>query len=166
MLSAQDLVDRVNHFMYDELYSYDDLKYTFDDAIDFINNHLISNFPPMTEIIDEKDLSTTYSYEHVIDEDTEETETRPIIPDKYMRQVFIPFVVEEMFRREGEFGNEYQMAVHKRTQGMDIMFRDHFHKIPEEFQADEDQGMIIMDEDLMEEEDVDLLNAKAFLEDD
>lgn len=47
-MERQEIVARVNQLMYNELFTYDDIKFELDDAINEINNILQSTYPSMS----------------------------------------------------------------------------------------------------------------------
>lgn len=122
-MKLSEIVHRVNQKMYEGLYGFPDFKYEMDDAIIMINNTLNAKFPLATEEL--KDESDSYNH----------------FPDRYMQTVVIEYVVSELFRREGEFGNEYEVAVQRYQDNLGTMFRDLFDKLDEEY-IDEETGVI------------------------
>jgi hypothetical protein len=134
MHTRAELVARVNALVWEGLYIYEDIAADFDEAIDEINAELNSTFPSFSEVMTLND--STYS--RIVD-----TVVTPYFPNKYMTNFVVNFVVAAVFRREAEFGNEYYTAVAQADKWLGNMFRDHFSKVPTEFQ-DTESGMIEM----------------------
>ncbi len=125
MIKRSELVAKINEQLWEGLYLYVDMEEEFDEAIDEINVELSANYPTFSEIMTEDD--STYS--RVVDEvDTE------YIPEKYIKNFIVPFVIAAIFRREAEFGNEYYTAKEKADKWINNMFRDFYTLVPEEFQ--------------------------------
>lgn len=129
-----EIVKRVNQKMYEGMYHFEDIKYDLDDAIIIINNTLNSKYPMMSEVLEHDNSEYTY-YDEEIEQDL------PIFPEQYINNVVIEHVVGALFRREGEFGNEYTTALGAHERGLSAMFRDMYDKVPENF-IDEDTGVI------------------------
>lgn len=125
MLKAH-IVKRINEKMFEGLYSYEDMKYELDDAIILINNTMHSKFPFMSEFF-EATPEGNYDF----------------FPEEYIRSVVIEYVVSALYRREGEFSNEFNTAVGAYNRGLEVMFRDHYHRVPEEY-LDQEVGVIAM----------------------
>jgi len=151
-MTREYIVELINKNMYEELYGFDDVKDKLDDAIIAINNTMHTTFPMITEILTTE--SSEYTYE-VTDPDTGVTSIYPIFPEKYMRSVVIEFAVSELFRRQGEFGPEYQSAVQAYERGLSSMFQNYYERVPEQY-IDENTGIIpITPSDLNVETEVD-----------
>lgn len=149
-MKQSEMVTRVNQLMYEGLYTFTEIKFDFDDAISFINEHMNSSFPNMSGMGDENS-EYTYDVTTIVDEVEVVTPT-PVFPENYMREVVINFVVASLFRREGEFGNEFYMAQESYLKGIDRMFRDFFEKVPTQFQ-DTEGGFIVINPSAVIEED-------------
>ena len=54
-----------------------------------------------------------------------------------------------MFKRQGEFGPEYDTASRTAREGISVMFRDFYPQLPEDFVEDGDSGFITLDDDLL-----------------
>lgn len=132
-MTRDEIVQRINKKVYEGLYSFDDIKYDLDDAIITINNQMHTKYPMMSEVL--TSLESEYEYEN------EDEEIVPIFPYKYINNVVIEFVVAALFRREGEFGNEYNTAIGAYERGINAMFRELYNKVPEEF-IDDANGII------------------------
>jgi hypothetical protein len=130
-MNAKEIVDRVNEMLYEGLYSYPEMKREMDGAIRQINKTLNAAFPKMTQIFANDDWEaesfTTY---FTVTLDSGESYT---FPEGYVEDVVIPYVTMRMFRREGEFGNEFIIARQEVEEGLSIMFRDYFDKVPETY---------------------------------
>lgn len=153
MMTKDDIVTRVNQLMHEELYVYDDMKYDLDDAIIEINNALNAKFPSMTSVFTED--RETYTYDIPDDPETEEDETEtnvPIFPEQYIKSVVIPFTIRALFARQLEYGPEYQQAHNNFNNGLTMMFRDYFHKVPDTFK-DLDGGYFEFDVSTYTDED-------------
>lgn len=130
-MTKDKFVEKVNKLSYEGLYSFEDLEYAFDEAIDEINIVMNSSYPRISDYCDTDDKD----YD--------------CFPEKY-QDIVINFAVAEMFRIEGEFGNEYFIAEEKAKKKLDAMFRDYFSLVPESYQA-VDEGMLTLDNGVEEE---------------
>ena len=144
-MTRDQIVGRINQKMYEGLYTFEDIKYDLDDAIIVINNTLNTKFPMISDKLTEP--SSEYVYY-----DEEEEKDKPIFPDKYMNTVVVEFVVAALFRREGEFGNEFNTATGAHERAISAMFRDYFDQVPEEFIDDETGVMPINPYQVMPDE--------------
>ena len=149
-MKQSEMVTRVNQLMYEGLYTFTEIKFDFDDAITFINDSMNTLFPNMSDMGNE-DSEYTYDVPTVID-GIEVNVPTPVFPERYMREVVINFVVASLFRREGEFGNEFYMAQENYLSGIDKMFRDFFEKVPTQFQDTEGGFIVINPSAVIEEE--------------
>lgn len=154
MHTRAELVARINKLIWEGLYTFGDLDMDFEEAIEEINVELNAKFPSFTSIMTEN--NSTYSRE------VDGTVT-PYFPNKYMIGFVINYVVANVFRREAEFGNEYQVAVMERDKWLSNMFRDHFGLVPTDLQDTESGTLLInegYDEDKYEEnlEDLGVIN--------
>ena len=122
-MNRLDIVNRINQKMYEELYSYEDIKYDLDDAIIAINNTLNAKFPMMSDVLN----SDSDEYPH--------------FPDKYVRSVVIEFTVASLFRRQGDFTNEYNSAITAYENGLAVMFSEYYESVPAEY-MDNQSGII------------------------
>lgn len=157
MLKRSELVAKVNEQLWEGLYLYTDMEEEFDEAIDEINAGLDSNFPDFSEVMTEDD--STYS------RDVDGIETL-YFPEKYLRNLVVPFVVAAIFRREAEFGNEYFTANEKAVKWMANMFNNFYTLVPEEFRVIE-SGTFQMNPHAVEpDEDLVLLARLNPLDDD
>lgn len=148
------LVARINTLVGDGLFTYDDIEMDIDGAIDEINDTLNANFPPMSEVFDSRtDDDYLYEYTYEDADGNTVTESRPIFPEKYQRKIVVNYVVSQLFRRDLEFGPEYQTAKNEVSNGLMTMFRDHFTKIPERFLADEAGGVFMTNPNATDDED-------------
>lgn len=150
-MKQSDMVTRVNQLVYEGLYTFDEIKFDFDDAIGYINENMHTSFPNMSDLMADTDSEYTYDVPTVVD-GVEVNVATSIFPEVYEREIVINFVVASLFRREGEFGNEYYMAIELYTKGMARMFRDYFEKVPTQFK-DSNTGFIAINPDAVVEED-------------
>ena len=133
-MTRSEIVKRVNQKMYEGMYHYEDIKYDLDDAIIIINNTLHTKYPMMSDKLEHDDSEYIYH-------DEESGQDLPIFPEQYINSVVIEYVVSALFRREGEFGNEYNTALGAHERGLSAMFRDLYDNVPDEF-IEESMGVI------------------------
>lgn len=122
-MEIQTIVNTINSKLAGEMLSYLELKPHLDAVIDSINTELNAQYPVFSEIPEGKSV---YDY----------------FPDKYIRSVVIPgaawqylVVDEEGINTATQFQIDYQM-------GLFYMTRDMLYNIPEEYQADSEQGSV------------------------
>ena len=122
-MEIQTIVNRINTNLAGELLSYNELLPILDKTIDDINTQLNSCYPVFSEMPAGK---TNYDY----------------FNNKYIRSVVIPgatwtylVIDEEGLPTAQQFQFDYQT-------GLFYMVRDMLYNIPEEYQADSEQGSV------------------------
>lgn len=147
-MTREDMVLRINQLVYEGLYTFEEIKFDGDDAIGFINENMNTTFPNIsTNMLAD---GSGYLYNVIVDELDVATD---VFPEVYMREIVINHIVASLFRREGEFGNEYFMAKEAYEKGMDRMFRDYFESVPDVFKDSETGFMAINQSAVVEEDD-------------
>lgn len=124
----KDIVNLVNSKLAGELLSYNEMKPYLDHAIDDINANLNTIYPAFSEL---DSYDTDYN----------------MFPDRYIRSVIVPgtawyfYVVdEEGSPTAAQFSADF-------ARGLFQMQRDLLYNIPEEYQADANQGSVLFDLD-------------------
>lgn len=147
-MNRQEIVNRINQKLYEEMYSFEDIKYDMDDAIIAINNKMNSNFPMISEVL----VGENSNYEYI----PEGSETPvPIFPEKYIRSIVVEFTVATLLRRQGDFTDEYSAAVLAYEDGLNVMFRDFYEKVPDVFADNEGGIMPLTNQEVIMETDTD-----------
>lgn len=132
-MTRNEIVARINEKMDGEMYTFDQIKDDLDDAIITINNMMHTRYPYMSDV-----LTTPQSRYVYIGEDNL---YHHIFPDQYIRSVVVEFVISQLYRRQGEFANEFNTAQGAFTRNLEVMFRDLYNKVPEQY-IDDSTGMI------------------------
>lgn len=141
-MTREEIKNRINKLMFNELYTFDDIKDDLDDAIIQINSKLHSKFPMMSTILTDKD--SEYKYTPEASDEVPNPQPTEIFPEIYIRSVVINYAVASLFAQQDEFSNAYINAQNKFENGLDNMFRDYYENIPEVF-VDDDGGYMELD---------------------
>ena len=126
-MKLNEITERLNKKLADELFSYQDIVYLLDHAVDDINDTLFSSFPVFSDL-------ETGSIEYTA------------FPDRYIRQVVIPGAAY-YFYTEDEEGEQVASEFYISYQnGLFRMSRDYLEQVPEEYQNNEG-GYVEIEED-------------------
>jgi hypothetical protein len=124
------LVQNINSQLAGELLSIGELTVFIDKAIDDINTRLNTNFPVLSDVIFKAKETGSSSFEY------------SVIPDKYIRTVVVPGAVFKYYTTDEEGAAVAPKYEEEFLKGLFYMERDYLNFIPEEYQADLDQGWV------------------------
>ena len=131
-MTQQDIVNQLNRLAVGYNITWEDIKYDADRAIMNINNRLGAKFPMMSQVL----VGSNVSYEL----DTAYGSV-PIIDDKYILTVIIPFIASEVLARDEEFTTIYNKYLMDYENGLFDMFQYEFNRIPLAFRQSKDVGV-------------------------
>lgn len=123
------IVSRINKKLAGELLTYAELTPFLDEVIDEINTNLNAAYPVFSDL----DSNAT---EYIA------------FPDKYIRSVVVPGAAWRFYVSDEEgmaTAQQYQMDY---KEGLFLMMRDMLYNIPEEYQADVQQGTVEFQSDI------------------
>jgi hypothetical protein len=126
-MKLNEITARLNKKLADEMFTYQDIVYLLDHAVDDINDELFSSFPVFSDLETGADEYTAF-------------------PDKYIRQVVIPGAAYYFYTEDEEGEQVAGQFYVSFKEGIFRMSRDYLEQVPEEYQNNEG-GYIEIDED-------------------
>ena len=154
-MKREEIVKRVNQRLDGRMYSWDEMKYEFDDAIVEINGTMQTIFPFFTDIMldgnsryvyyvlnFEKELPIVFKNEIDMEDHIRRNtlsnrqytkQTKEVFPGFYLRSIVIPYVVMRMLQREDEYGNLQSTMMQEYQRGIQTMFTEYYSHVPDYF---------------------------------
>lgn len=120
-MTLQEIINILKSYAITTRISWDVVKYDADKAIYKINDYMGTCYPKMSDVL----MSPEHSYSFMCG-----NKSIPIIPDRYIVSIVIPYIASEILAREEEFTTIYNKYIMEVEDGLFTMFQNEFNNVP------------------------------------
>lgn len=131
-MTQQDIVNAVNRLAAGYTVTWQDIKFDADKAIYKINDHLGAKYPKMSDVLNH--FEDTYSVK-------QNGKYIPIIEDRYIMSIVVPFIASEILARDEEFTTIYNKYLLEVEDGLFAMFSNEFNRVLPAFRQPDTAGV-------------------------